>query len=141
MGFFTRYITDDSLVAFAKGELLSFNTYMINADAYNLSGEYTPCFWNFYNEERESRESLWYILRSESNDKEYLIKTVCKMWEASNNEKIDLDQIDQIMDYLDPVEKIETAEENIQVRRLIKILKERVKKNIENEQRTTPNPN
>jgi hypothetical protein len=141
MGFFTRYITDNSLVEFAKGEFPSFNTYMINADAYNLSGEHTSCFWNFYNEEKESREPLWYILRSGSGDKENLIKTVCRMWEAANDEKTDLNQIDQIMDYLDPVEKIENTEENIRVRRLIKILKERVKKNTENEQRTTPNPN
>lgn len=133
MGFFTRHITDSSLVAFAKGELSSFNTYMVNADAYNLSGEYTSCFWSFYQEEKESRESLWYILRSESEDKDHLIKTVCKIWEISTNDKNSFDQIEGIMNYLELAENIGTGEENTHLKKLIEILKKRIKKNINDE--------
>jgi hypothetical protein len=133
MGFFTRHISDDSLIAFAKNELDSFDTYMRNAEAYNLTGEYTSCFWSFYQEEKESRESLWYILRNESQDSDHLIKTVCKLWETATNEKNNPEQLDGIMNYFDLAEKIGNEEENIHIKKLIEILRERVKRNIDNE--------
>lgn len=133
MGFFTRHITDNSLKAFAKGELSSFHTYMTNSEAYNLTGDYTSPFWHFYNEEKESRESLWNILRSKSEDKEYFIKTVCNLWEAATGKKNNLNQIDKIANYLGSKENPESFDECSQVRKLIRILKERVNKNIENE--------
>jgi hypothetical protein len=133
MGFFSRQISDDSLISFAKSELSSFDTYMRNADSYNLTGEYTSCFWSFYQEEKESRESLWYILRIESDDRDHLIKTVCKLWETATNENNKLDQLGGILNYLDLAEKIGNTEENVHIKKLIEILRERVKKNINNE--------
>jgi hypothetical protein len=133
MGFFNRHINDASLISFSKGELNSFDTYMRNADAYNLTGEYTSCFWSFYQEEKEARESLWYILRSESEDRDHLIKTVCKLWETATNENNNLDQMNGILNYLDLAEKIGNTEENTHIKKLIEILRERVKKNINDE--------
>lgn len=133
MGFFSRHISDDSLIAFAKSELKSFDTYMRNADSYNLTGEYTSCFWSFYQEEKESRESLWFILRSESEDKDHLIKTVCKLWETSTNDKNSFDQTESIMNYLDLAENVGNGEENTHIKRLIEVLKKRLKKNTNDE--------
>ena len=133
MGFFSRQISDDSLISFAKSELSSFDTYMRNADSYNLTGEYTSCFWSFYQEEKEARESLWYILRIESDDRDHLIKTVCKLWETATNENNKLDQLGGILNYLDLAEKIGNTEENVHIKKLIEILRERVKKNINDE--------
>jgi hypothetical protein len=133
MGFFNRHINDSSLISFAKGELNSFDSYMGNAEAYTLTGEYAPCFWNFYQEEKEARESLWYILRSESEDTDHLIKTVCKLWETTTNENNNLDQLEGILNYLDLAEKIGGTGENIHIKKLIGILRERVKKNINDE--------
>lgn len=133
MGFFTRHIGDDSLIAFAKNELSSFDTYMRNADAYNLTGEYTSCFWSFYQEEKEARESLWYILRNESENSEHLIKTVCKIWDIVDNKNNTQDQLEGIMNYFDLAEKIGNEEDNIHIKKLIEILRQRVKRNIDNE--------
>ena len=133
MGFHSRHISDDSLIAFAKNELGRFDTYMRNADSYNLTGEYTSCFWDFYQEEKEARESLWNILRNESENKDHLINTVCKLWETATNEKNNLEQLGGILNYLDLAEKIGEPEENIHIKKLIEILRERVKKNINNE--------
>ena len=133
MGFHSRQISDDSLIAFAKNELGSFDTYMRNADSYNLTGEYTSCFWDFYQEEKEARESLWNILRNESENKDHLINTVCKLWETATNEKNNFDQLEGILNYLDLAGKIGEPEENSHIKKLTEILKERVKKNINNE--------
>jgi hypothetical protein len=133
MGFHSRHISDDSLIAFAKNELGSFDTYMRNADSYNLTGEYASCFWDFYQEEKEARESLWNILRNESENKDHLINTVCKLWETATNEKNNFDQLEGILNYLDLAGKIGEPEENAHIKKLIEILKERVKKNINNE--------
>lgn len=133
MGFFTRHITDNSLIKFAQGELENFDTYMLGADGYNLTGEYASCFWDFYRQEKESRESLWHILRNESYNKNELIKMVCKIWVTATNKKNTLDQLDAILNYLNYSQNEINVPENTHVKKLIEVLRERVKKNMEDE--------
>lgn len=100
MGFNKRYIGDQSLLAFARNEFESFNTYMLKADAYFLEGDMTSCFWNMYHEEREIREEIWKILRHEGEGKQNLTNGLMKAWSMSNSENSD-SQVEGIFNYLD----------------------------------------
>lgn len=128
MGFHNRHIGDDSLLAHAKGEFESFKTYMLNADSYFLNGEITPCFWNLFHEEREVREDVWKILRSEGDDHDNLIQAVCRGWNMINNENNNPEQFDAINNYLDLMCSIGKNEEmKISLENISKILKRRIK--------------
>jgi hypothetical protein len=128
MGFHRRHIDDSSLLASAMNhDLAGFNMYMLNADDYMFEGEYSCCFWEFYAEEKESRKTLWSILRLESDLREHVVKTVCKGWEMVNNTKNTEEQSGSIMNYLDLAENSVGGEEGILIKELVTVLKNRIK--------------
>jgi hypothetical protein len=128
MGFHRRHINDSSLLATAMNhDLAGFNMYMLNADDYMFEGEYSCCFWEFYAEEKESRKTLWSILRLESDLREHVVKTVCKGWDMVNNTKNTEEQSDAIMNYLDLAENSVGGEEGILIKELVTVLKNRIK--------------
>jgi hypothetical protein len=128
MGFHRRHINDSSLLASAMNhDLAGFNMYMLNADDYMFEGEYSCCFWEFYAEEKESRKTLWSILRLESDLREHVVKTVCKGWEMVNNTKNTEEQSASIMNYLDLAENSVGGEEGILIKELVTVLKNRIK--------------
>lgn len=128
MGFHRRHISDSSLLASAMNQdLAGFNMYMLNADDYMFEGEYSCCFWEFYAEEKESRKTLWSILRLESDLREHVVKTVCKGWDMVNNTKNTEEQSDAIMNYLDLAENSVGGEEGILIKELVTVLKNRIK--------------
>jgi hypothetical protein len=128
MGFHRRHIDDSSLLASAMNhDLAGFNMYMLNADDYMFEGEYSCCFWEFYSEEKESRKTLWSILRLESDLREHVVKTVCKGWEMVNNTKNTEEQSVSIMNYLDLAENSVGGEEGILIKELVAVLKNRIK--------------
>lgn len=128
MGFHRRHVSDSSLLASAMHQdLAGFNMYMLNADDYIFEGEYSCCFWEFYAEEKESRKTLWSILRMESELREHVIKTVCKGWEMVNNTKNTEEQYDSIMNYLDLAENSVEGTEGELIKELVLILKNRIK--------------
>jgi hypothetical protein len=128
MGFHRRHIDDSSLLASAMNhDLAGFNMYMLNADDYMFEGEYSCCFWEFYAEEKESRKTLWSILRLESDLREHVVKTVCKGWEMVNNTKNTEEQSASIMNYLDLAENSVGGEEGNLIKELVTVLKNRIK--------------
>lgn len=128
MGFHTRYISDDSLLAHAKNEFESFITYMLKADAYNLQGDITPCFWNLFHQEREAREDVWKILRNDGEDHEQLVQAVCKGWNIINNSNNNPDQFKGINNYLDLMGSLGKSNDlKSSLENLAKILKRRIK--------------
>jgi hypothetical protein len=128
MGFHRRHINDSSLLASAMNQdLAGFNMYMLNADDYMFEGEYSCCFWEFYAEEKESRKTLWSILRLESDLREHVVKTVCKGWEMVNNTKNTEEQSVAIMNYLDLAENSVDGEEGNLIKELVAVLKNRIK--------------
>ena len=128
MGFHRRHINDSSLLASAMNQdLAGFNMYMLNADDYMFEGEYSCCFWEFYAEEKESRKTLWSILRLESDLREHVVKTVCKGWEMVNNTKNTEEQSVAIMNYLDLAENSVEGEEGNLIKELVAVLKNRIK--------------
>jgi hypothetical protein len=108
-------------------DLAGFNMYMLNADDYMFEGEYSCCFWEFYAEEKESRKTLWSILRLESDLREHVVKTVCKGWEMVNNTKNTEEQSVAIMNYLDLAENSVEGEEGNLIKELVAVLKNRIK--------------
>ena len=128
MGFHRRHINDSSLLDSAMNQdLAGFNMYMLNADDYMFEGEYSCCFWEFYAEEKESRKTLWSILRLESDLREHVVKTVCKGWEMVNNTKNTEEQSVAIMNYLDLAENSVEGEEGNLIKELVAVLKNRIK--------------
>jgi hypothetical protein len=129
MGFHRRHIDDSSLLANAMShDLAGFNMYMLNADDYMFEGEYACCFWEFYAEEKSSREALWSILRMESDLREQIIKMVCKGWEMVNNPKNNEDHQEAIINYLDLAENAIKSSEGELVKALVDVLKNRIKR-------------
>ena len=128
MGFHTRNISDDSLLAHAKNEFERFVTYMLKADSYNLQGNITTCFWDLFHEEREVREDVWKVLRNEGEDSENLIQAVCKGWNMINNQNNNPEQFDAIDNYLDLIGSLgKTDDIKVSLENIARILKRRIK--------------
>lgn len=128
MGFHTRYISDDSLLAHAKNEFESFKTYMLKADSYNLQGDITPCFWNLFHEERETREDVWKVLRNDGEDHDQLVQAVCRGWNMISNDHNHPDQFEAINNYLDLMGSLGKNQElKNSLENLARILKRRIK--------------
>ena len=131
MGFHRRHINDSSLLASAMNhDLAGFNMFMLNADDYMFEGEYSCCFWEFYSEEKESRKTLWSILRLESELREQVVKMVCKGWEMVNNEKNNEEHQEAIMNYLDLAENAIRSTEGDLVKELVTVLRNRIKRKL-----------
>ena len=131
MGFHRRHINDSSLLASAMNhDLVGFNMFMLNADDYMFEGEYSCCFWEFYSEEKESRKTLWSILRLESELREQVVKMVCKGWEMVNNEKNNGEHQEAIMNYLDLAENAIKSPEGDLVKELVTVLRNRIKRKL-----------
>jgi hypothetical protein len=98
MGFHSRYIGHENLLAHSKNPSESFKTYMLNADSYNLTDDYSSCFWNLYNEEPDLRESIQNVLCE--ND-ERIVEAITKSYMMAERGVKTEEQIESIHNYLD----------------------------------------
>lgn len=127
MGFHRRHLSDQTILSSAKNDFFSFQQMMTSADDYMLHGDFASCFWEFFNHEKEARESIWNILRIENEEeRDKLISIVCKSWDVVTNSKNKKEQIDGINNYLDLAE-IAGNESNPHIIELINILRNKTK--------------
>lgn len=125
MGFHRRHISDKSIVSSAQGEFHSFQQMMTSADDYMMEGNFAGCFWEFFYYEKEAREHIWNILRSEESERERLIPIVCKCWEVVTNTNNKEEQLEGINNYL-ALAEIVGYESNPHVVELVKILRNKI---------------
>jgi hypothetical protein len=88
MGFKKRFIDDHSIMVAARTNFNYFNSYMINADAYILEGSYSPWFWDLYDKEEKSRESIWELLNSDFQNKIPIVKEIANLWKSISSKNI-----------------------------------------------------
>lgn len=127
MGFHRRYLADENIIASAlRNDFHAFQTMMTNADDYMFEEGFAHCFWEFFYKEKDAREHIWNLLRSEESNRDKLIQIVCKSWEIVSNYSNNPDQLDAINNYLDLAEEV-TKDPDSHLVQIVKILRKRIK--------------
>lgn len=126
MSFHRRHLSDENIIALAtNNDFQSFQKSMTSANDYMFQGNFSHCFWEFFNEEEQAREPLWMMLRSSDDNKNDTIKIVCKSWEIVINPDNNVDHKESLNKYLDLVESSPNKDENLL--KIIDIIRKRIK--------------
>ena len=96
---------------------------MMGADDYMFDDDYSSNIWEFFYYEKDARENIWALLRSESPSLDVILESLGRAWEVLNSHP---DKRDSLPNYLEVLKNLGKGDDNLQVKRLVMILENKI---------------
>ncbi len=130
MSFNKSYIDDADLFRCSSvQEFFEFNRWMTKADAYICSGDFAPSIHGLYCNYNETRESIWKILKNNTEDSEIAIKLIGGIWKEIEYQIHGISINDQMV--TESLETIDSISKRSELQPHIDLIIDVVKKKLE----------